>query len=260
MPSIIVRDVSEEDEYFVGTCTHVHESEEIDACAERRLAWLHRTYEAGARTKVALLDGKRVGFLYVMPIEVSPWGPVGRELMVIPCLYVIERAQGRGAGRALIAAAEKEARHQGRKALATTAYYHDFWFMPAPFFEKCDFTVVDRQGNLALMWKVFDSSAKEPRFLEPHYTYRPVPGKVVVDLFYNTFCGTSDIEAQRVREVAAEFGEAVALNEYSADDPATLTRYQIPRRILVNGEEIFWGYEAPREGIREAIERALENV
>jgi hypothetical protein len=25
----------------------------------------------------------------------------------------------------------------------------------------------------------------------------------------------------------------------------------------VNGEEIFWGHEAPREGIREAISKAL---
>jgi len=50
----------------------------------------------------------------------------------------------------------------------------------------------------------------------------------------------------------------VALNEYRADDPDVLQYYQLPRGIFVNGKEIGWGYEAPREGIREAITKALE--
>jgi len=33
--------------------------------------------------------------------------------------------------------------------------------------------------------------------------------------------------------------------------------YQIPRAIYVNGSEIGWGYEAPKDGIREAIQRAM---
>jgi hypothetical protein len=75
-----------------------------------------------------------------MPIEICPWGPLGRDLMVIPCLYVPEEAQHKGVGRAL--------------------------------FE----------------------------------------------------------------------------------------RHQIPRAIFVNGAEIWWGYEAPKEGIREAILQALSDV
>ena len=73
----------------------------------------------------------------------------------------------------------------------------------------------------------------------------------------HTFCETSDIEAQRVREVVEEFGDRVVLREYSADDRAMLLCHQIPRGIFVNGKEIGWGHEAPREGIRNAISQAL---
>jgi GNAT superfamily N-acetyltransferase len=269
MSAIEILEMDETTEYFVGTCTHVNESEEADACGKRRVAWLRGMYEQGLRVKVALLEGKPVGFLYVMPIEVCPWGPLGKDLAVIPCLYVSEEGKGKGAGASLIAQAEKEARRQGKKGIVTIGYYHDFWFMPARFFERCGFSAVgearevtsegekDYLSNETILWKVFDQAAEPPRFLKPNYRFTPVPGKVVVDLFWNAFCATSDAEAQRVREVAEEFGDSVVLNEYAADDPAVLLCYQLPRAIFVNGKKIGWGYEAPKEGVREAISQAL---
>jgi GNAT superfamily N-acetyltransferase len=257
VPEIKVSDMAPDDEYYVGTCTHENESAEIDACCGRRLAWLKSNYENGVRTKAALLDGERVGFIYVMPIEVCPWGPLGQDLMVVPCLVAQEKVKGRGVGKALLSAAEEEARRQGKKGLVIQAYDWDFFFMPSAYFEKLRFEEVERADNFVLLWKPFDETVEPPRQLKPDYIFEPVPGHVVVDLFYNTFCETSDIEAQRVREVAAEFGDSIALNEYPADDHRTLLRYQIPRGIYVNGESIFWGYEAPKEGIREAIAKAL---
>ena len=38
MPEIIIRDMLPEDEYFVGTCSHVNESAETDAAGMRRIA------------------------------------------------------------------------------------------------------------------------------------------------------------------------------------------------------------------------------
>lgn len=260
MERVVIRDMEAADELYVGTCTHVNESDEIDACAQRRIPWLQAMHAKGLRVKVALLDSKPVGFLYLMPIEISPWGPLGQDLMVVPCLVVAEKAKHRGIGRTLLSEAEEETKRQGRKGLITIGYRHDFWFMPASYFEACGFAAAKERGQEVLLWKVFDPSAAAPRFLEQHYRYEPIPGKVVVDLFWNTFCQTSAIEAQRVREVVAEFGERVVVNEYCADDRGTLLRYQLPRGILINGEEIWWGYEAPREGIREAIQKALDGA
>jgi len=269
MSKIQVRDMDANTEYFVGTCTHVNESEEADACGKRRIAWFRGMCKKGLRVKVALLDEKPIGFLYAMPIEVCPWGPLGKDLLAVPCLFVLNEHKGKGAGSALIAEAEKEAGRQGKKGLVTVGYYHDFWFMPARFFEKCGFSPVGEPrrvtsegekeylGKEVLLWKVSDPSADPPKLLEPKYRFKSIPGKVVVDLFFNAFCGTSNAEAQRVREGVAEFGGSVMLNEHCADDPAILRRYQIPRGIYINGSQIGWGYEAPKEGIRKAISQAL---
>ncbi len=266
MSEIQIRDMDETTEYFVGTCSHVNESPEMDACGRKRIAWLRKMHDEGLRVKVAMLDDKPKGFLYVMPIEVSPWGPLGKDLSVIPCLWVLNQVKGKGAGSSLIIEAEKETLKQGRKGIVTIGYYHDFWFMPAPFFEKMGYTVADRRtwnageffGDEAILWKVFDPSAEVPQFLKSNYRFKSIPGKVVVDLFWNTFCQTSIIEAYRVREVASEFGDKVVLNEYPAEDTTVLHCHQIPRGIFVNGKEIGWGYEAPKEGIRDAILKALE--
>jgi len=268
MASTEIRNMQSEDEYFVGTCTHIHESEEIDAAAQRRIVWLKEMNSRGLRAKVALVDGERAGFLYLIPIEICPWGPVGHDLSVIPCLVVSKAWKGKGVGRALALAAMEEAQRQGKKGILTQAYFHDFWFMPASFFEKCGFSVVQSRelksegtegwsGREAILWKVFDPQVKVPRLLEPRYRFTRIREKVVVDLFWNTFCQTSSIEAQRVREVVSEFGEGVLIHEYCSDDPAVLVRYEIPRGIFVNGREISWGYEAPREGIRKAIREAM---
>jgi hypothetical protein len=192
-----------------------------------------------------------------MPIEVCPWGPVGRDLTVLPCLWVLNEHSKKGAGTVLLAAAEAEACRAGTKGLVTTAYEQYDWLMPVGFFASRGFAEARRKGGTAIMWKVFDETAEPPEFLEPSYEFRPVPGKVAVDLFWQTFCQTSDIEAARVREVAAEFGEDVVLREHCANDQDVLLAHQIPRGIFVDGVEIGWGYEAPREGIREAIEKAL---
>lgn len=247
------------DEYFVSACSHVNESDELDAHARQRLQWLKANYEKGLRVKVGLVDDSPAGFVYLIPIEICPWGPLGEDLMVLPCLWVVKEAQNKGIGKALIASAEKETKHQRRKALTVIGFYHDFWFMPAPFFETCGFSAVQRKKDVAILWKVFDESAKPPKFLERNYKFEPVPNKVVVDLFWHSFCLTSAGEAQRVREVVAEFGDSVALNEYCADDRDILLRYQTVRAIFVNGTEIGWGYQAPREGIKEAISKALNS-
>jgi len=255
--SLIVRDMQPEDDAFVGSCTHVDETDEWTASCRRRVPWLRTQHEHGLRVKVALVDGTHAGFLYAMPVEIVPWGPVGHGLLAIQCLTVKKGAMGRGVGRALVEAAEAEARDQRRKGIVVIAFYHDFWFMPGAFFEHCGFTVVKRSGNAAILWKPFDTGAVAPDFLERRYDFVPVPGKVAIDLFWNRSCLTSDTEAERVREVAAEFGRAVELREYCADDPAVRSRHGVFRAIFINGTEVGWGYEAPKDGLREAIHKAM---
>ena len=63
---IIVRDMIKEDEYYVGTCTHVNENNyEYEESAIRRISWLRKMEQYGLKVKVALLDGIHAGFLYL---------------------------------------------------------------------------------------------------------------------------------------------------------------------------------------------------
>ena len=266
MASVKIHKMYKIDEYFVGTCTHVNDTpeclsrNEIDVSAKRRIDWLRGMEEKGSQVKVASIANDQVGFLHIMPIEICPWGPAGKDLMVIPCLCVLERTKHRGVGRALINSAEEAAREQGCKGIITVGYYYDdCWFMPAPFFEKCGFSVVKSNSKTVILGKFFDLPVKLPQLLKPNYQFKSIPGKVVVDLFWNTFCQTSAIEAQQVREVASEFGESIIVNEYCADDRLTLSSYQIPRRIFINGKEIWWGHEVPKEAIQGAITKVLGN-
>jgi GNAT superfamily N-acetyltransferase len=258
---VVVRDMQSEDEYFVSTCSHVEESEEIDACAEKRRELFRDLAGQGGVFKVALIDDEHVGFAYGLPIDRAPWGPLGQDLMVIPCLYVSGESTGHGTGQALIESIERVAMESGFAGVTVTGYREipgAKWFMPAAYFERLDYRAVDERGTQVLLWKPFRDNASPPHFLQPHYVFEPVEGKVAVDLFWNGFCLTSGIEARRVRDVCAEFGDRVVLREYNAEDRETLLRYQISRAIYVAGREIFWGYEAPRDGIRAAIEKALE--
>jgi GNAT superfamily N-acetyltransferase len=268
MMPIEIKDMDESSEYYASTCTHVNESEETDRNAKRRLDWLKNMHGKGLRVKVVYVDGEISGFLNMMPIEHSPMGPLGNDLMMVQCLYVPKEFKGKGAGRALMEAAEEEARRQGKKGLVTYGYRWDFWFMPASFLEKHGFEPVDSRKidfegesedvqEMVLLWKPFDDTAQEPRFPESKYEFKPVPGKVVVDLFWDISCQTTNIEGERVVEVAEEFGDKVVLNEYPTHDHDVFMKYQKHRGIFINGKEIGWGHEAPKEGVREAIQEAL---
>lgn len=258
---IIIRDMTKDDEYYVGTCTHVNENNiEYEKSAPRRISWLRSMEKYGLRVKVALVDNIHAGFLYIMPIEINPGQIQGRELMVFPCLVSHSKFSDKGIGKELIKAAEKETYKQDRKGIATIGHFWDFWFMPAAFFLKLGFKVAEKRSEEALLWKQFDQNADLPHFRDEKYRFNPIKGKIIVDLFWNRFCLTSDVEAQRVREVVAEFGNDVILNEFSAVDRLILQQYGISRRIYVNGQAMEIGPEIEKSKLRKAIDNALIKI
>ena len=255
---ITIRDMTKDDEYYVGTCTHVNENNiEYEKSAPRRISWLRSMEKYGLRVKVALLDNIHAGFLYLMPIEVNPWRIQGRDLMVFPCLVSHSKFAKKGIGKKLIKAAEEETNQQNRKGIATIGFFWDFWFMPAAFFLKLGFKVAEKRGEGAILWKQFDQNVRPPHFRKENYKYEPIKGKIVIDLFWNKFCLTSDVEAQRVREVVSEYGNDVILNEFSAVDQKILQQYGIERRIYVNGQAMEIGPEIEKNKLREAIDNVL---
>ena len=259
--SIVIQDMTKDDEYYVGTCTHVNENNiEYEKSCPHRISWLRSMEKYGLKTKVARLNGTHAGFLYVIPIEISPWLIEGRELMIFPCLVSHSKFSNYGIGKKLVKAAEEETKYQNCKGIATVGYFWDFWFMPAEYFLKLGFKVAEKRGDEAILWKQYDQNAEPPHFREEHYNFKPKRGKIVIDLFWNRFCLTSDVEAERVREVVSEYGNEVILNEYSAIDQNILQQYGIERRIYVNGGNIEVGPEIEKNILRQAIEKAMHKL
>jgi hypothetical protein len=249
------------DESYVGTCTHVNENKvEYEMSCPRRISWLKSMEKHGLRVKVALLNGIHAGFLYLMPIEVCPWPIEGKDLMVFPCLVSHSKFSKNRIGIQLIKAAEDETKSQNRKGIATMAYFWDFWFMPAKYFLKLGFKVADQRGEEAILWKQLDQEVNAPYFPEEHYNFTPIEGKVVIDLFWNIFCLTSDVEAERVRDIVLEFGNEVILNEYSAVDQKIFHQCGIERRIYVNGVMVELGPEIEKDRLRNLIKTELNNA
>ncbi|MHA1677144.1 MAG: GNAT family N-acetyltransferase [Promethearchaeota archaeon] len=258
--SIIIRDMEKDDEYYVGTCTHVYENNiEYEESGIRRISWLRKMEQKGLVVKVALINGIHAGFIYLMPIEINPWGIEGKELMFFPCLVSHSKFSRKGIGKSLIKAAEEETIKRGKKGLATVGYFWDFWFMPASFFTKLGFIVAERIKEEAILCKLFDDNVALPHFRTEKYKFKEVKGKVVIDLFWNKFCLTSDVEAQRVREVVSEFGENVILNEYESTNLEIMNKYGISRKIYVNGTAMEIGPEIDKDTLRMTIKRVLNN-
>lgn len=256
-----VVDLTDEHMHFVTSCTHVDDpNEESDSAARVRESWLRHNLGEGLKVKVAVDDGRPVGFVHCLPIELGAWGMSGKDLMTIPCLTlryerVYRRELDSGYGRALIQAVAAEAKKE-KKGVAVMAYDNDFWFMPASFFKRLGYQEVARHGDAVIMLKPFEP-VEHPVMHILNYQPQLISGKVTFDAFWNPLCMTSIVEIHRVREVCAEFGDKVILNEFDCGNKDVLERYQTSRALFINGEYKGWGYEAPRDGLRKEIARAL---
>ena len=256
-----VLDLTDEHMHFVTVCTHIDDPDaERDSVAWIRQSWLTDTLAKGLRVKVAIDEGEPVGFAHCLPIELGAWGMSGKELMTISCLTlrynrVYRQERGSGYGRALMEAVEAEAKKE-KKGVAVLAYDHDFWFMPFSFFRKFGYQEVARQGSAVIMLKAFEP-VEPPTMHRLNYEPKLVPGKVVFDAFWNPICMTSIVEIHRVREVCAEYGDKVILNEFDCGNKDILEKYQTSRALFINGKPKGWGYEAPRDALRKEIDLAL---
>lgn len=257
MQPIEVRDMTPADEAYVAGSSPRHIVEQLDEDGCVRLARYRELAGQGLRVKVALCEGRYAGLASALPIELCPWCATGHDLMALPCLYVHQQPEDHGVGRALVAAVEEEARTQHKKGVVVVAFRDDFWPVDVPYFKEIDYRPVGRYGTRVVLWKPYAEDAEPPLPVRRRYRFRPVRGKVVVDLFHNTLCRASVIEARRVREIVARAGNIVLLREHCTDDRAVLLEFGIPRGIFVNGREQSWGHTAPAAALAEIVSREI---
>ena len=254
---------------FVSLCTHIDTtSPDLLRAAQIRKNWLLDRSKKGLKVKVALDNGRPVGFVHCIPIELDTWGMSGKDLMTVPCLtlnykLVYEQKTDTGYGRVLMESAEEEAKKAGKKGITVLCYDHDFWFMPASFFKKLGYEEIQRDKETVIVWKNF-GDAEPPKLHKSKFVpqkFSDLEGqnshKIAVDVVWNPMCMTSIVERDNIREVCEEYKDKVVLREFNAGDLDFLKKYEISRGLFFSGISKCWGYEAPKEEVRKVIEELL---
>lgn len=208
----------------------------------------------GFKAKLAYDDaGRAIGQIEYLPIEAALNRVVGRGLTFINCMWVPPPHQRKGIGAALLNAciADAKAKHKGVAVLG----YEGIDYMPASFFLKRGFEVVEQEGPCSLLWKKW-ASVEPPHFLPRKYKPRLSKGVVVIDFFWNGQCPYAGRTLERVRKVARAMRDYVALNEVETNSRPRVKRYGLADGFFINGKIASW-YPPTEEEIRRAIENAL---
>ncbi len=240
-------------------------SDDVKEAGDRRCRWVERFTPRGLRAKIALDEaGTPGGMIQYLPIEQSTVD--GSGLYFIPCIWVHGHKQGRGnfqrrgMGRALLAAAEEDARALGAKGMAAWGLWLPFW-MRASFFRKHGYRSVARDGIASLVWKPFEPDARPPRWLRR--TAKPfelVAGRANVTCFVNGWCTAGNLTAERARRVAGEFGEKVVFREVDTSEHATVAEWGLADALFIDGKQVTTGPPISPERLRRILRKRVARL
>ena len=196
-------------------------SDEMKEAGNHKEIWCREMKDKGLRVKLALDDrGEVGGMIEYVPIEHAE--AEGSDLYFINCIWVHGYKQGRGnfrkqgMGKALLAAAEEDARALGAKGLAAFGLFLPFWIR-ASWYKKHGYKKVDSLGGMQLLWKPFTGDATPPRWIRAKYEPALTPGKVTVTSVLNGRCPAGNMTHERARRAAAEFGDRVVFRTVRTD-------------------------------------------
>jgi GNAT superfamily N-acetyltransferase len=243
-------------------------SPEMKDAGDRKRRWFERYGSDGLRVKLALDDdGTAGGMIQYLPIEKS--FADGEGLYVILCIWVHGYKEGRGdfrkrgMGRALVAAAEEDARTLGAKGIAAWGLSLPFW-MKASWFRKYGFEVADKNGMLVLLWKPFSPEAKKPKWIPEKFDVANEPGKVNVVSFTNGWCPAGNMVYERAKRACAEVGALypgkVSFREFDTMEKAALASCGQTDALFVDGKQVRTGPPPSYDKIRKIIEKRAKKL
>jgi GNAT superfamily N-acetyltransferase len=287
-----VVDLSEEHKELYFICLEDW-SEEVKEGVGRKRDWFVKMKERGLRVKLALdvrppakagglhpigdaslpppegggllSDDKGVvgGMIQYAPIE---WTHVdGQGLYFIYCIWVHGHKKGRGnfmgrgMGKALLKAAEDDARALGAKGMAAWGLSLPFW-MKASWFKKQGYQKADKDGMAVLMWKPFVEGARPPRWVKEGALPPLVPGKVTVTIFNNGWCQAQNLPAERAIRAARELGDKVVVREISTFEPADARKWGQCDALFIDDEQVRTGPPPSYEKIQKLIGKRVRKL
>ena len=234
-------------------------SEEMREAGGHKEAWYRRMKVHGLRVKLACDDRGAVGgMIQYMPAERTHID--GPGLYFIYCIWVHGYKQGRGdfrgqrMGRALLHAAEEDARSLGAAGMAAWGLMIPA-FMRASWYKRRGYRVADREGVALLLWKPFSKEARAPRWRPVKKTPRPVPGQVTVTGFVNGWCPVQNMVFERARCAAEASGEGVVFEPHCTADPEVFAEWGITDAVYVDGRPVGKGPPLSYERMKATIDK-----
>lgn len=239
-------------------------SEEIKEAGTRKELWYKGMVDKGLRVKLALDDGGQVGgMIQYGPIEHSFVD--GNNLYFIYCIWVHGHKQGRGnfqkkgMGKALLVAAEDDARDRGAQGMAAWGMFLPFW-MKASWFKKQGYSKVDRQGLAVLLWKPFTDTVEPPQWIKQKKNPETIPGKVTVTAFVNGWCQAQNMVYERAKRAAAEFGDEVVFREIDTSNRDVLMEWGISDALYIDDKQVRTGPPPSYEKIYKLISKRVRKL
>jgi len=239
-------------------------SEEMKEAGNHKEVWYNKMKAKGLRVKLALDDNGNVGgMIQYIPIEHSFVD--GIDLYFINCIWVHGHKQGRGSfqkrgmGKALLQAAEEDAKALGANGISAWGVRLPFW-MRASWFKKHGYAVADKQGMMRLLWKPFRDDAVSPKWIKRKQTPTLEPNKVTVTGFCNGWCPAMNMVFERSKRAAVEFKEKVVFNEIDTSNRDIFIQWGIADGVFINEKEVRNGPPPPYEKIKKLIGKQMKKL
>jgi N-acetylglutamate synthase-like GNAT family acetyltransferase len=239
-------------------------SEEIKEAGNHKELWFDRMKDKGLGVKLVLDDSGQVGgMIQYIPVELSP--AEGKDLYFINCIWVHGHKKGRGnfqkkgMGKALLKAAEEDAKTKGAKGMVAWGVALPFW-MKASWFRKRGYKKVDKQGMQVLLWKQFDENAAPPGWIKEKKKPETIPGKVTATAFLNGWCPAMNMVFERAKRAASEIGDTVVFQEMDTRDREIFLEWGISDALFIDGKQVRTGPPPSYEKIKKKIEKRVQKL
>lgn len=260
-----ITDVTEDREELFCLCLEDWSKDALAAGPKRRQWWNRCQQGYGMRAKLALNEnGVEGGMIQYGPIEHSHVD--GAKLYFIYCIHVHGYQQGRGnfqkrgMGKALLAAAEEDARMHDAKGMAAWGVWLPFW-MKASWFKKHGYRKADRQGVAVLLWKPFSDEASPPKwFPQKKKMPEPIPQKVNVTAFSSGWCLAQNLVYERAKRAAADFGDKVVFREIDTSRRDAVADWGIADAVFIDGKNVQKGPPPSYEKIHSLIAKRVKQL
>ncbi len=258
-----IRDLTKADLPLYYCCLedYAAELEPGKACKQN---WYARMKDKGLRVKLAIDDDGTVsGMIQYQPVEHTHI--TGRDIYFIYCIWVhghklgIGNRQKKGMGKALLSAAEEDAKSLGAKGMAAWGLKIPVW-MKVSWFRKQGYIPADSQGVAGLVFKPFSPDAQTPYFPKPKKKPLSAKDRIIIMDFISGWCTYSNVTHANAARIAAEFPDKVQLITLDATDKAVLEEWGIGEGLFINGKEVRLAPPLPYSKLKLIVEKKLKRI